>query len=40
MGLLGNKGRIPTYTWDYVRSLSYLELEALRADIANQRLSY
>lgn len=40
MGLLGNKGRIETYTWAYVRGLSDAELEALRADIASQRCSY
>lgn len=40
MGLLGNKGRIKTYTWDYVRSLSDDELESLRADIASQRCSF
>jgi cytochrome c553 len=40
MGLLGNKGRIDTYTWAYVRGLNDAELESLRADIANQRLSY
>jgi hypothetical protein len=39
-GLLGNKGRIESYTWDYVRALSDEDLESLRADVASQRCSY